>query len=295
MEKLAKFGGLKEKTEREQMIYDNMFQVSKTEGNIKYKELNLKQVLEECVQTTSVKIGTGKDSLEIKVDPYEHKNIIYEISASSIEGRNKLVRALKELCEEEPKYTPFMVERKEIAYVEEGVLEKKEETLEEQRKNDSVIEMYIKTGREGCIPCIGHEIDYDCDKCEELFENHEIYQKPVDDKFTTPFWKIPEHCEKYGMPKPISYYHYLSGEGLDPAGHAAKSCMDNIHNAFMEKFIKKGYVEVDEDGFITEIDMNKIREAYDKVNKSIIDKIVQDEVVEDFLSEYKNSEGEKDE
>lgn len=296
MEKLAKFGGLKERTDGEETNYEGIFQVSRTEGNVKYKELNLKQIQEDCPQTTSVKIGTGRDSLEIKVDPYESKNIVYEIIASSIEGRNKLVGILKDLCEQEPKYTPFTVERKEIAYIEEGTLEKKEETLEEERENDSIIEMYIKTGREGCIPCFGHGVDYDCDKCKEYFEKHkEIYQEPVDDKFTTPFWKNPQHCEKYGMPKPASYYRYLSGESWDPVYHAAKPCMDNIHNAFMEKFIEKGYIEVDEYGFITKIDMDKIKEAYDKVNKGIIDKAIQDEAVEDFLSECKKSKGDKNE
>ena len=294
MEESAKFCGLGKKTEGKKTDYDGIFQVSKTEGTVKYKELNLKQISEECAQTTSVIIGGDKDTLEIKADPYKHKNIVYEISASSIEGRNKLVGILKELCEGKPKYIPFTVERKEIAYIEEGVLEKKEETLEERMENDSVIEMYIKTGREGCIPCIGHEIDYDCDKCRELFENHEeIYQEPVDDKFTTPFWKIPEHCEKYGMPKPASYYEFLQGNGWDVIYHAGKKCMDNVHNAFMEKFIEKGYVKVDEDGFITEMDINEIREAYDKVNKGIINKAIQDEAVEDFLSECKESEGGK--
>ena len=298
MENLSGLKGLEEKTEREKMSYESIFQVSKTEGTVKYKELNLKQVSEDCAQTTSVRIGTDKDSLEIKVDPYEHKNIIYKISASSIEGRNKLVRALRELCGEEPKYIPFTVERKETAYMEEGILEKKEETLEEQRENDSIIEMYIKTGRDGCIPCVGHEIDYDCDKCRELFENHEeIYQEPVDDKFTTPFWKNPEHCEKHGMPIPVSYSRYLSQDlvGVHPIALAMENCMNNIHNAFMEKFIEKGYVKVDEDGFITEMDADKIKEAYEKVNNGIINKAIQEDALETFLNGFKNSGGEKDE
>jgi len=111
-----------------------------------------------------------------------------------VQGRNKLVRLLKALCEQEPKYTPFTVERRKLAYVEEGVLER-------EGAEDSV-EVYVKTGRKGCIPCLGERFDYDCDKCMEWLENHrEIY---VEDRFLTPFWRNPEHCEKYGMPKPLS-------------------------------------------------------------------------------------------
>ena len=204
-------------TKKERISYEGVFQVVKREGSAKYKGIDFKQVIEDCPQTTRVRMDSGRDTLEIKVDPYERKNIIYEITACSVQGRNKLVRLLKALCEQEPKYTPFTVERRKLAYIEEGVLEKEgdgcfsvfltllQEAQSEEREDSGAedsVEVYIKTGRKGCIPCLGERFDYDCDKCMEWLENHrEIY---VEDRFLTPFWRNPEHCEKYGMPKPLS-------------------------------------------------------------------------------------------
>jgi len=181
-------------TKRERISYEGVFQVVKREGSAKYKGIDFKQAIEDCPQTTRVRMDSGRDTLEIKIDPYERKNVIFEITACSVQGRNKLVRLLKALCEQEPKYTPFTVERRKLAYVEEGVLER-------ESAEDSV-EVYIKTGRKGCIPCLGERFDYDCDRCMEWLENHrEIY---VEDRFLTPFWRNHGHCEKYGMPKPLS-------------------------------------------------------------------------------------------
>lgn len=182
--------------ERERMSYEGVFQVVKREGSAKYRGVDFEQTVEDCPQTTRVRMDSGRDTLEIKIDPYERKNVVYEITACSVRGRNHLARILKALCEQEPKYTPFTVERRKIAYVEEGVVEKEDSGAEDS------VEVYVKTGRKGCIPCLGERFGYDCDKCREWLRNHpETY---VEDRFLTPFWRNPEHCEKYGMPKPLS-------------------------------------------------------------------------------------------
>jgi len=58
-----------------------VFQVVKREGSAKYKGIDFKQVIEDCTQTTRVRMDSGRDTLEIKIDAYKRKNIINEITA----------------------------------------------------------------------------------------------------------------------------------------------------------------------------------------------------------------------